>query len=167
MLCALTAIGATAQVVRSSSGGAVVRLLIGALLAAEVASALLLPTLARYRPVPSLARTLVREARAGDAAVIYGSAIHSLMFYAERPTVVAHGKAELLAAIPEGGRAFVLGHEEALADLRASPDLHLRSVDRAPYFQFQFSWNVLGTGKSARDLVLVEVTRAPPGGPPK
>ena len=167
VLCALTALVALGQAALAHSGRAVVRLLVGALLAAEVASALLLPILGRYMPVPRLARALVREARAGDAAVVWQSSIHSLMFYAERPTVVARNEAELLAAIPEGGRAFVLGYDEEMGGLGTFPGLRLKTVDRAPYFKFNFARNVRGRGRSSEDLVLLEVTRAFPGGPPK
>lgn len=161
LVLALVTMGvAAAQCFRSAPGRAVVRLLVGTLLVAEIASALLLPILGRFMPVPQLARALVREARPEDAVIVYQSPIHSLMFYAERPTVVAHNEAELLAAIPEGGRAFVLGHEDAIAGLEKVPGLQRRTVASAPYFKFQFSWNVLGEGKSARELVLLEVTRA-------
>jgi 4-amino-4-deoxy-L-arabinose transferase-like glycosyltransferase len=128
-------------------------------IAATLAAAMLLPVLGRYMPVPRLARTVVEEARPGDRVVVYGISIHSLMFYARRPTEKAANPAQLLAAIPPGGRAFVLGQDDEIAHLVRALPLRFEERARAPYFKFQFSWNVLGSGRSTRDLVLVRADR--------
>jgi hypothetical protein len=123
----------------------------------------LLPALGRYMPVPRLAAALVAEARPGDPAVVYGVGIHSLMFYARRPTVTAHNPAELLAVVPPGGRAYVLGEEDELGEVPKHEPLRLTVVARAPQFRFHFGRNVLGHGESVRDLVLVRVERTSGG----
>jgi hypothetical protein len=43
------------------------------------------------------------------------------------------------------------------------PNLEIAEVDRAPYFKFQFNWNIRGAGRSTRELVVVEVRRLAPG----
>ncbi|MFO0933774.1 MAG: glycosyltransferase family 39 protein [Planctomycetota bacterium] len=141
----------------------VVGVLVVAPWAATLASAALLPALGRYMPVPRLAAALVAEARPGDPAVVYGVGIHSLMFYARRPTVTAHNPAELLAAVPPGGRAYALGEEDELGEVPKHAPLRLTEVARAPQFRFHFGRNVLGHGDSVRDLVLVRVERTADG----
>ena len=131
--------------------------------AATLAGAAMLPALGRYMPVPRLAAALVAEARPGDPAVVYGVGIHSLMFYARRPTVTAHNPAELLAAVPPGGPAWVLGEEDELGEVPKHVPLRLTEVARAPQFRFHFGRNVLGHGASVRDLVLVRAERAGEG----
>jgi hypothetical protein len=83
------------------------------------------------------------------------------MFYARRPTTRAQNPAEVLAAIPPGGRGWLIGTEENFPSLAAESSLTLVEVERKPYFKFQFSWNILDRGKSARDLLLVRADRAP------
>ncbi|MBL9086277.1 MAG: hypothetical protein JNM10_03975, partial [Planctomycetia bacterium] len=139
----------------------VVGVLLVAPWAATLASAALLPALGRYMPVPRLASALVAEARPDDPAVVYGVGIHSLMFYARRATVTARNPAELLAAVPPGGRAWVLGQADELGEVPKHEPLRLTEVARAPQFRFHFGRNVLGHGPSVRDLVLVRAERDP------
>jgi 4-amino-4-deoxy-L-arabinose transferase-like glycosyltransferase len=164
-ICAAAAVGLVVASLRASGRGVVAGLLL-AVLATLVCSAASLPVLGKYMPVPRLAAALVRTARPGDAAVVYGTSVHSLMYYARRPTTVARNPAELLAELPRGGTAFVLGWEDVTNPLRALENLSVREVDRAPYFRFKFSANVLGEGPSTRDLVLLEVARREPAAPP-
>ena len=146
------------------------RLGVGTLLVAPwlatLAGAAMLPTLTRYMPVPWLAATLVARAAPGERAVVYGVGVHSLMFYARRATVTAGNPAQLLAVVPPGGRAFVLGQPEELAEVPRHVPLRLTEVARAPYFKFHFGRNVLGHGPSIRDLVLVVAERTGGGAPP-
>ncbi|MCC7137287.1 MAG: glycosyltransferase family 39 protein [Planctomycetes bacterium] len=186
--CVVAVVVFTGAAARASGRTLTTALVVLPLWAVTVA-AFLFPALARYRPVPRLARTLVAQARPGDAAVVYGVSVHSLMFYAERRTTVARNPAELLAAIPPGGRALVLGQDDEVAALVAVPRARLvrsagdprlpalevtwektlpvrvTELDRAPYLLLQFSRNVLGRDRSVRDLVLVAVERDDAGGP--
>lgn len=158
------AVAAVAALRRSGRG--VVAVLVAAPWAGILAATALLPALGRYMPVPALARTLVEVARPGEPAVVYGVSIHSLMFYARRPTVTARNPAELLAAVPPGGRALVLGQADEVAILPAHVPVRMTELSRGPWFRFQFKHNVLGQGPSVEDLVLVAVERAGPGVPP-
>lgn len=145
------------------AGRGLVGVFAGAPIAALLAAAALLPVLGRYMPVPRLAATLVRHASPGDAAVVYGVSVHSLMFYARRPTVRARNPAELLAALPPGGHAYAIGEAHALAEVPRHAPLLLTELDRGPWFRFHFGRNVLGHGPSTRELVLVRVERSPAG----
>lgn len=158
ILCGVAAVGLAVAAFRRSGRGVVVGLL-AALLACEVTSALLLPALGRYFPVPRLAQRLVEESKKGDVAVVYATRIHSLMYYARRPTVVAHGPAELIAFIPPGGRVLAIVPEESYEEVRAIPGLEVTEIERAPFFQFHFGRNVLGQGKSWEDRILVAARR--------
>lgn len=155
-----------AVTVRTASGRFGVPALIGVVLALLGASALLLPVYARYMPVPRLAAALVRDARPGDAAVIYRTGVHSLMFYARRTTEVARNPAELLARIPPGTRGYVLGKASVMGDLASIDGLSVVEIDRAPFLRFQWRTNVLGRGPSTEDFLLVRVDRQRPAGPP-
>src|SRR5205814_8371316 len=98
------------------------------------------PAHERVRPVPRVAASLVRGAGPADLAIVFGTAIQSLNYYARRETSTAKTPVEVTALVPPGRRAFVLASEDALEDLRANaPGLRLTEVDRAPYFKFQFS----------------------------
>jgi 4-amino-4-deoxy-L-arabinose transferase-like glycosyltransferase len=168
VVCFAAAAAALAGSIRAS-GRVVVAGIVGGALALQATSALLLPTLSRYRPVPRLAAALVREAQPGDAAVVYGASIHSLGFYAQRRTRAVSGPVEnLAAAVPEGRRAFVLCYEEVAGRVLSSPAVEAREVDRAPYLVFQFRRLVRGEGKPMKDLVLLAVQRPEaPTGPPR
>lgn len=156
-----------AATVRTGSGRLGVPALVGVVLALLCASALLLPVLGRYMPVPRLAAALVREARPGDAAVVYRTGVHSLMFYARRTTEVARNPAELLSRIPPGTRGYVLGKASVMGDLAKMEGLTVAEIDRAPFLRFQWRTNVLGRGPSTEDFLLVRVDRAgDAGGPP-
>ena len=158
VLCFAAAAAGLFAAVRASGRLAVATVLF-ATLSIEAATALSLPALTRYRPVPRLAATLVREARPGDAAVVYAVSIHSLMYYAERRTVAAANPAEVHAAVPEGRRAFVLCKEEDAQSLRDDLRLIVREVDRAPHLVFRFDRTVLGRGSTVTNLLLLEVRR--------
>ena len=157
-ICALTAV-ALAHAAWRGSGRAVVTRLLASVLSLLVLSAGAFHVLARHRPVPRFAATIVSLAREGDAAVVYGTSIHSLMYYARRPTTVARNPAELLAALPEGRRAYVVGAEDKTEVLRSIENLVVREVDRGSYFRFRFAHDVLGRGLGSPDLVLLEVAR--------
>ncbi len=161
VLCAL-ALPASLYAVRVAKGRLVVALTAGFVWALLFASGLLLPILGRFMPVPRLAASLVARARPEDPAIVYRTGIHSLMYYANRRTSVAKDYPQLLELVPVGTRAFVLGAEDVVAELRAMPNLEVVEVDRAPYFKFQFNWNIRGAGRSTRDLVVVEVRRLAP-----
>src|SRR5439155_14041292 len=123
--CALATV-ALATAATRGSGKAVMAGLFASLLVLEAISALSLPTLGRFRPVPRLAASLERAASPGDPAVVFGTPIQSLMFYARRETTTAKVPAEVVALVPAGGRAFVLASEDALETLRSSASgLHL------------------------------------------
>ena len=162
VLCALAFVAAL-YAVKVARGRVVVGLTAGFVWALLVASALLLPILGRFMPVPRLAASLVAHARPEDPAIVYRTGIHSLMFYANRRTSVAKDYPQLLELVPAGTRAFVLGTADAVTELRAMPDLEVEDVDRAPYFKFQFNWNIRGKGASTRDLVLVRIRRPAAG----
>ena len=71
----------------------------------------------------------------------------------------------MAAAVPAGRSAFVLALDDRIRDLRkSSPGLRFTEIDRAPWFKFNFAWNILGKGESSRDLVLVRVERDPSSG---
>ena len=164
VICAATVPAALwAAIARRSR--VVVGLAIGVVWVLLVASGLLLPILGRFMPVPRLAATLVARAAPDDAVIVYATGIHSLMYYADRPTSVARNPAQLLELVPEGRRAFLLGSEDALRELRALPNWSILDVDRAPYFKFRFNWNIRGAGRSTRDLELIELRRRSPGPP--
>ena len=154
--CFAGAAACLAAAVRGS-GRLAVAALLAATLAVEAAAAVSMPALSRYRPVPRLAEALVREAAPGDAAVVYGVSIHSLMYYARRETKVASNPAEVHAAIPPGKRAFVLCQEDEAGPIRDDPRLVVREVDRAPYLVFKFDRTVLGRGDTVENLLLLQV----------
>jgi 4-amino-4-deoxy-L-arabinose transferase-like glycosyltransferase len=143
------------------SGAGLVRALAAFPLGAVTLAAILMPAFSRYMPVPRLAKSMAARLEPGDLAILYRVPIHSLMFYLSRPTVVAGDHAALLAAIPPGHRAIVLGQDDEIAAFeREGGFLVSAPIDRAPYYQLQFRRNVLGDGPSTRDLVLVVVERA-------
>jgi len=142
----------------------VAALTIGTVWVMLVASALLLPILGRFMPVPRLAATLVSRAGPNDRVIVYAIGIQSLMFYADRRTEVAKNPAGLLEQMGDASHAWVLASEDGVRELASLPGFDLVEHDRAPYFKFQFRWNIRGTGRSTRDLVLLDVWRADAGG---
>jgi 4-amino-4-deoxy-L-arabinose transferase-like glycosyltransferase len=142
-----------------ASGRGVVAGTTGSVWVLLVISALSLPTLGRFMPVPRLAAKVVELAKKDEPFVVYATSLQSPMFYARRATTRAQNPAEVLAAIPPGRRGWLIFTEENLPGLAAEPSLALTEIDRAPYFKFQFSWNILDRGKSTRDLLLVRADR--------
>ena len=156
--CALSTVVLGVAAVRASGRGVVAGTL-ASVWTLLVISALSLPTLGEFMPVPRLAAKVVELARKDEPLVVYRTSLQSPMFYARRATVTAQGVGEVLAAIPPGRRGWLLGAEETFRDFSSEPSLALTEVARAPYFKFQFSWNILDRGKSARDLVLMRADR--------
>jgi 4-amino-4-deoxy-L-arabinose transferase-like glycosyltransferase len=162
LLALVAAAGVPFARFRVPRGRVVVAVTIGFVWLLVLASGLLLPILGRFMPVPRLAAALVARAGPEDLALVYRTSIHSLMFYANRRTSTVQDPAQLLQFVSEGKRAFVLGADEKLEELRALPSWTIAEIDRAPYFKFNFERNIRGLGPSALDLVLVEVRRATP-----
>jgi 4-amino-4-deoxy-L-arabinose transferase-like glycosyltransferase len=156
---------ATAAVLALASASASGRLAVAGVVAGALllqsAGALLLPALGRYRPVPRLAATIVREAGPQDAVVVYGTSIHSLMYYARRTTTVARNAAQLHAAVPPGGTAWVLVEAREAADVERA-GFTVSEVDRAPYLVFQFKRLITRKEPPTKHLVLLRARR--PGG---
>jgi hypothetical protein len=141
------------------SGRAVTAAALGGIVVLEVAGALALPALGRFRPVPDLAREIAarEDRRAPEPAILYRVAIHSLNFYLGRATSVASTPAEVEEAARGAPRVFVVLREDRAPELLAgATSLAFEEVARGPYLTLQFSSVILGRGRVTRDLVLLE-----------
>ena len=153
------------RVLAVSSLGTVFCLLVG--------MAVLMPGLARYRPIPGFARQVrsLQDARAPEPVLIHAAKIHSMNFYLGRATKVSHDGEDLLRKMGVAERAFVIVQQH---DFDAPPrdpgtrrrglandgtGLVFEELARQPELIFRFDRSILGRGRTTRDLLLLRATR--------